>query len=343
MHVSGDKMLILTNCLTDVIDEGCLKVANSLIKRIKNREKKTYIVSYDRKHPLSDEHLSLNKFFLSGELRKTIREKDEDVMYVPFPARTLPTALRIFMLSLYCKNKLSVVMAQKEKYNALAKLLLKLSKAELVVLSKESFEFYGEIVDKKRIKYLKTGVDTKRFVPVDENKAKELKRKYGFDENVPVILHVGHLKYGRNVQKLLDVDKSYQVVLVCSTLTENEQDSELRNKLQNRENIRIIDGYIENIEEIYQLCDVYFFPTVENGNCIDVPLSCMEAASCDKPVVSTPYGEMKELLNERGFHRIENIDKENINELINKAVAQQEKPREAVLLYDWDNAVKSLM
>ncbi len=336
-------MLILTNCLTNVIDEGCLKVANSLIKRIKNLEKKTYIVSYDRKHPLSDEHLSLNKFFLSGELIKTIRKKNEDVMYVPFPARTLPTALRIFMLSLYCKKKLSVVMVQKEKYNVLAKLLLKLSIAELVVLSKESFEFYGEIIDKKRIKYLKTGVDTKRFVPVDESKAKEFKRKYGFDETVPVILHVGHLKYGRNVQKLLDIDNSYQVVLVCSTLTENEQDIQLRNKLQNRKNIRIIDGYIENIEEIYQLCDVYFFPTVESGNCIDIPLSCMEAASCGKPVVSTPFGEMKELLSKRGFYRIDNIDNEDINELISQALAQQENPREAVLLYDWDNAAKSLV
>lgn len=336
-------MLILTNCLTDVIDEGCLKVANSLIKRIKSLNSKAYIVSYEREHPLADEHQCLNKLFFSVRLRKTIRKINEDLLYIPFPARTLFTALRIFMLSLYCNNKLSVVMVQKERYNILAKMLLKMSRAELLVLSNEAFEFYGDFVDKKRIKYLKTGVDTKRFTPVDENRVKELKRKYGFDENVPVILHVGHLKYGRNVQKLLDIDSSYQVVLVCSTLTENEQDIELRDKLKNRENIRIINGYIENIEEIYQLCDVYFFPTVESGNCIDVPLSCMEAASCSKPVVSTPYGEIKELLNEQGFYRIENIDKVNINELIGKALTEKKNPREAVLDYDWDCAVKSLL
>lgn len=336
-------MLILTNCLTDVIDEGCLKVANSLIRRVKSRDDKTYIVSYDREHPLSDKHLELNKFLLSGELRKVLSKINEKVMYVPFPARTLPTALRIFMLSLYCKKKLSVIMVQKERYNILAKILLKLSRAELVVLSNESLEFYGEFVDKKYIKYLKTGVDTKRFAPVDVNRAKELKQKHGFDENVPVILHVGHLKYGRNVQKLLDINMAYQVVLVCSTLTENEQDRELRTELQNRENIRIIDGYIEKIEEIYQLCDVYFFPTVESGNCIDVPLSCMEAASCGKPVISTPFGEMKELLNKQGFYRIENIDSIDVNKIIDEALTQKKNPREAVLYYDWNNAVESLI
>ena len=336
-------MLILTNCLTDVIDEGCLKVANSLIKRIKNFGENIYIVSYEREHPLADEHLRLNKFFFSIKLRRIIRKRNEDLLCLPFPARTLPTALRIFMLSLYCKKKLSVVMVQKERYNILAKILLKMSKAELLVLSNEAFEFYKGIVGKQRIKYLKTGVDTKKFIPVDGNIAKGLKRKYGFDENIPVILHVGHLKYGRNVQKLLDIDNSYQVVLVCSTLTENEQDIELRNRLKSKKNIRIINDYIENIEEIYQLCDVYFFPTVESGNCIDVPLSCMEAASCNKPVVSTPYGEINELFDKQGFYRIDNIDKESINKLIGQALTEKKEPREAVLCYDWDFTVKSLL
>lgn len=336
-------MLILTNCLTDVIDEGCLKVANSLIRRLKGIDENICVLSYDREHSLSDKHLNLNKFFLSTELRKIISKADEDLLYAPFPARTLPTALRIFMLSLYCKKNLTVLMVQKENYNFLAKLLLKLSKAQLVVLSKESFDFYGEFVDKKRIMYLKTGVDTKRFVPVDEKKSKELKCKYGFDKDIPVVLHVGHLKYGRNVQKLLDVDSSRQVVLVCSTLTENEQDIKLRQELSLKDNICIMDGYIENIEEIYQLCDVYLFPTVESGNCIDVPLSCMEAASCDKPVVCTAYGEMKELLCENGFYHLDDVSEKQINEKIDKALSEKSEPRKAALAYDWDNAVKSLI
>lgn len=336
-------MLILTNCLTDVVDEGCLKVANSLIKRIKRHDENVRIVSYDRNHAISNKHLCLNKFFLNKELFKTISKSKDDVLFVPFPARTLPTALRIFVLSIFCKKGLRAVMVQKEKYNTIARLLLRLSRSELVVLSKEACDFYGEFVDKKRIKYLKTGIDTKRFVPVDEEKSKELKVKYGFDENTPIVLHVGHLKYGRNIQKLLEIDKAYQVVLVCSTLTENEQDKELRRDLCNNGNIRILDGYIKNIEEIYQLSDVYFFPTTLSGNCIDVPLSCLEAAACSKPVVSTPYGEIKELLNEGGFYCIDNIDKACINELIKTAIKEKKNPRKAVLPYDWDNAVESLI
>lgn len=56
-------MIVLSDCLTNKIDEGCLKVANSLTKRLKKADASTMVISFERKPDYSDIHMSLNKFF----------------------------------------------------------------------------------------------------------------------------------------------------------------------------------------------------------------------------------------------------------------------------------------
>ncbi len=332
-------MLILTNCLTEAPDEGCLRLSASLIKRIKLKESKTFIVSYDRESSLDDVHLQLSKFLISRELISIIRKHNASVLYVPFPARASSTALRIFLLSLFCK-KLSVVLPMRIPVSGFSKLLFKLSKADLIVFSAESASFYSDAVGEKRIKYLKAGVDTEQFVPVSEDKAAKLKLKYGFSADKPVILHVGHLNRGRGVAELMKLNRDYQILLVTSTLTKSEQDKELRAELLACPNVRLIDDYQPHIEQLYQLCDVYFFPVAEQGRCIDIPLSCMEAAACNKPVVTTGFGEMNEFRGREGFFFIESFSESALNDIIACALkAQGINTREAVIAYDWNNAV----
>ena len=93
-------MVILTNCLTEQADEGCLKVANSLTRRIKKKCPSTTVVSYQRKPAESDHHLKLNKLFLNPALFSLLRRIGEPVLYIPFSSCTKATALRIFVLSL---------------------------------------------------------------------------------------------------------------------------------------------------------------------------------------------------------------------------------------------------
>ena len=126
---------------------------------------------------------------------------------------------------------------------------------------------------------------------------------------------------------------------MTSTLTKEEADQNLRQELLARSNIRIIDQYIPHIEEVYQLADVYFFPVVESGHCIDVPLSCMEAASCGKPVVTTSYGEMRQLIDREGFYRLDDFSAEVINKTIATAMAGGCYCGARVADYDWNNAI----
>lgn len=336
------RMLIVTNGLTSQSDEGFLNVANNLIKRLKREDSKICIATYERQSELTDRHFHLNKLMIHPGFLKLV-SNFSTVIYIPFPARTFPTALRIFILSRFAKEELKVILVMKSDWNWSSKILFKISKAKLIVLSKDAYEFYKTILGQERITYLKTGVDTKKFHPVSKEEQAVLKEKYGFDSKRPILLHVGHLKEGRNVRELLKVDEKYQVILVTSTLTMREEDKKLKEELQIRPNVHLLRGYIPNIEEIYQMSDLYFFPTNQSGNCIDVPLSCLEAASCNKPVLTTDYGEMKILLSKQGFYPYQTMKETELNNYIEKILKEKEgNIRDEVLSYDWEIAVEQL-
>lgn len=335
-------MLILTDCLTEKIDEGCLKVANSLIKRIKSEYSDTTVASYKQKSDLSDVHLNLNRFFLNRSLFSLIKKTNQPVLYIPFASNTTASAIRTFVLSLAAKKGLRVIFALRYPMSKITKALLKISGAEIVALSRESYDYFVNEIGSAA--YLKTGIDTKKFAPADNQKKQELRKKYDVADGQKVVLHVGHLKSGRNVDKLLNVDERFHVFLVASTLTDSEKDGELRKKLQSRPNTTIIETYLEHIEEIYQLADVYMFPVQAEHNCIDVPLSVLEAAACNLPIVTTDFGELKEFTAEPGFCFIESFDKANLNAAL---AAMADMPdcnnRKAVLEYDWERSVQRLM
>ena len=336
-------MLILSNALTDVVDEGCVKVANSLVKRMKKAAPGTYVLAFERQSELADEYVRANKLLLTGELIKKVRKHRGNVLYIPFPAKPRSTALRIFILSFYAGKNLKVMLSMTTQIDALSRLLLKMSRARFVVFSGRSLELYSHAVGQKRVEYLKAGVDVEKFTPVVADRAKELKQYYGFDPDKKLVLHVGHLNTGRNVQQLMKLSGNYQTLLVTSTQTKSEQDLQLKEELLSA-GVKMIDSYLPQIQQIYQMADVYFFPVVEKGRCIDVPLSCMEAAACNKPVVTTDFGEMKELVGQKGFYWIDSFEPEDLNAIIRRAVDDHEAcTREAVLEYDWKNAVHRLI
>lgn len=335
-------MLILSNALTNVVDEGCVKVANSLVKRLKKADEGTRVIAFERQSDLADKYVTVNKLLLNRRLISEVRKNKGSVMYIPFPAKTRSVALRIFILSLFAGKNFRVMLSMTSGIDFLSKMLLKISRARLTVFSRRSFELYSSVVGEKRVEYLKAGVDSEKFMPVSQDRANELKEKFGFDADKKLVLHVGHLNRGRNVQQLEKLSEDYQTLLITSTQTKGEQDAELKNELLSC-GIKIIDTYIPDIEQVYQMADVYLFPVVEQGRCIDVPLSCMEAAACNRPIVTTDFGEMREFIGKDGFYFIESFETDKLQEKIKEALSAQDvDTRSAVLDYDWKNAVSKL-
>lgn len=335
-------MVIISDCLTEKIDEGCLKVANSLTERIKRNTPESFIVSYFRKTPKSDLHLELNKMFLNRKLWSLLRKKKQPILYIPFASNTAGSALRTLVLSLFAKTRVRVIFVLRYPMNALTRAILKLSGAQVIALSMESYDYYSSCVD--NVQYLKVGVDLKQFAPVSAERKAELRAKYNIESNKKIVLHVGHLKSGRNVDKLLQVDEKYHVFMVASTVTQDERDQELCDALNARPNTTVVETYLDHIEEIYQMADVYFFPVMEEGNCIDVPLSALEAAACNIPIVTTDYGELKAFRGEPGFRFISDFGKEELNRTLEEMASMEGcRNRDAVREYDWDAAVTRLL
>ena len=46
-----------------------------------------------------------------------------------------------------------------------------------------------------------------------------------------------------------------------------------------------MSGYLQNVEEIFQMSDAYLFPIRSTQNVISIPLSVMEALACGVPVI----------------------------------------------------------
>lgn len=335
-------MIILSNCLTDRADEGCRKVAVNLTERILRQQPDTLVVACESPYSKAHRTVAVNKWMGSRELYDLLREKKQPLLYLPAPAKTLPLAIRLYRLSRYCPWGVSVVLAMTFPVDPLSKWLIRASGAKVLTLSRQACSDYQNRLG-SNVLQLKTGVDSRRFCPVSEAEKQRLRAQYGIAEDKKVVLHIGHLKSGRNIGQLLKLDDRFHGILVVSTQTAGQQDLALRQQLEKKDNITLIDRYLPNVEQLYQLADVYLFPVVQEESCIDMPLSALEAAACGIPVVTTDFGEMKALMGEDGFYRISSFEAQDLNELLLQAAQEKKSPRNAVLDYDWDNAVKKLL
>ena len=333
-------MVILSNCLTPVADEGCRKVANSLVWRLKQADPANTVISYESQSELSDVHICINKWMLSGKLAALLRKKKEPLLYVPSPAKMLPLAIRVFILSLFASKGVKVLVSMRFPVGTAAKWLLKLSRAQVITIAEEDHSYYEKILGSKACR-LKVGVDAEKYVPASELRQK-LRQEYGIPEDKIVVLHVGHLRPERNIETLMELDDRFHGVLVVSTQTAHERDARLRQRLEEKGNITILDAYLPRIEEVYQMSDVYLFPVVDQHACIASPLSALEAAACDLPVVTTAFGALKELLDKDGFYEITSFEKKSFNNLLLKAHEEKKSTRDSVLEYDWNMAVWKL-
>jgi glycosyltransferase involved in cell wall biosynthesis len=146
-----------------------------------------------------------------------------------------------------------------------------------------------------RTRFLPNGVDTGRFSPVSRLTKQRLRELYGVDDRF-VVLHVGHIKEERGIRSLANaVGPNTAVILVAST--SSRPDQRLMTHLVKR-GVRVWSRYFENPQDIYNMVDCYFFPVRNDIASIDLPLSVLEAMSCNLPVITTRFGGLDEVFDE---------------------------------------------
>ena len=171
----------------------------------------------------------------------------------------------------------------------MSKMVVRLFRPDRVIIfSKRDFDYFKSINIEPIMS--RTGVDLTRFSPVNSERKFSIRKKYGFLPEDTLLLHAGHINHGRNIEILQNLfSKDKRIIIVGSTST--SVDHELKENLS-RNGVTVIDSYIKNIEEIYQMSDVYIFPVRNDHSAIEFPLSILEAMACNLPVVTTPYGSL---------------------------------------------------
>ena len=282
--------------------------------------------------------LSLSNIFSPGFWLSLKRFKPQIIHYVPGP--TLLSFVIDKTISLYCRDARMVMSAFAPVIPLFLHWYVAWLRPDLVLTqSRNSDQFFQKAGCKTR--FLPCGVDTEKFSPVPEEIRNSLRVKYGIDKEQFIALHIGTIRRGRNVQVLGGVQGDDNQVLIVGR-TSRAPDKGLSQELR-RQGCILWLKYFDNIEEAYALADCYLFPTVKRGNSIELPLTVMEAMSCNLPVICTRFGALSEVFGEGdGLHFVESLDdfKHCLRQV--KANNLEIKTREKVLPYTWEEVARRL-
>jgi len=247
-----------------------------------------------------DVQVRANRLLLSRSLRRALRDfRPDAVIYVPVSSATAVSLVRAGVLKYYAGNApVAVIGLQPRRYSRLLRPILRAGAPDVIYVQSEAARKGLEVLGLKAA-VIHAGVDSERFRPVTPSEKARLREKYGIASEEFVVLHVGHIKERRNLRVLADFAsiRGLQVVVVGSTST--LRDSDLASWLV-KSGVHILDGYLEHVEEVYQLSDLYVFPVVESVAAIGLPLSVLEAMACNLPVVTTPFGGLSDCFQEGG-------------------------------------------
>lgn len=267
-----------------------------------------------------------------GELscRKAIRSFQPDIIHFVL-SPTLQGLAAAKILSLAYRSAVTVVSAPHPDLRSMGRLASWFRPDLLLVQAHDSERRFRSLGFKTQ--FLPNGVDTSRFVPVDASTKGQLRNKYDVDADKFVALHVGALNRGRNLEFMQSLQGDDNQVLVVGRASEMG-DSSLAEELKQR-GCTVCTEYLANLEEVYALSDCYVFPTTDRRYCVEMPLSVLEAMSCNLPVVTTRFGALP-----RAFEEGEGLIFADGEESLASAVERVTAPlhtttRDKVLPYDW--------
>lgn len=269
----------------------------------------------------------------------------EIIHYIHGPS--IKSFILLKIISLYCRNAKTVMSAMCPCFTYLSKGFIPLLKPDLILVQSSETENMFKRMGCKT-EFLPCGVDIKKFTPSTARDEEELREKYGLDKEKFIILHIGSIKEGRNVQLLGKLQKDNNQVVIIGAVSMGI--NKLMAQRLEKSRCFVWARYFKNIEEIYTMADCYIFPTIYKkdtlgrviADSIEMPLSVLEAMSCNLPVITTKFGALPRIFEEGdGLFFVER-EEEFVNALKEIKNSINVKTREKVLPYSWDNIGKKL-
>lgn len=339
------KKIVISELFIPPYDEGMKVTAFSLLKAI---NKQTECIGIG---PLSEcnIHENINRVYLSKllfsfGLYKIIKKKRPDLLiYVPQASATLNSFIRFKILQwISSGSKLAMIALQHcdREYNAIEKNIIRFLRPKRVfvlsgVMAKQ-FKTIGVLPS-----ILPIGVDMEKFVPVSNDRKKVLRNKYNIPSDRYLLLHVGHIKETRNLRLLTNFVSCVDIAVLIVGSTSTSQEAGLKESLR-QSGIFIIDYFVPEIQEIYQLADCYIFPVIKKTAAIEFPLSVLEAMACNLPVITTPFGGLPEHFSPSVDFMYFNTSEE-LMQKFNEIKQVHPETRKKVEKFSWDHVAKILL
>lgn len=222
------------------------------------------------------------------------------IVYVPTASLTLAAGLRCRTLKRYGGGApVALFATQGRRHGRAVRLAGRLAACAMLGPDLCAAQSAATVEQARRLGWrslrLPPGVDLTLFRPARAEEKAAARRDFGLPEPDFIVLHAGHLNRSRGVADLAEIADLVLPVLASSTST--RQDRALGEALQAR-GVCVLPEFIPNIARLYHAADAYLFPTPPDplaASSIDAPLSVLEAAACDLPIITRPFGALPEL------------------------------------------------
>ncbi len=286
-------------------------------------------------------HSNARRSLTSLQFWRKIRSFRPDIVHIllgPF----VNTFMIARLLKIYCRGAKVVLSQLQPPTSGLLRWgIIPTLKPDMVITqSKKTAEQYAN--RGCRTVVLRGGVDMERFKPISPETKRKLREKYSIPQGEFVVLHVGHIKKDRNIQLLAEVQEKTgnQVVVVGGSAFKPEP--EVYADLKTNGCI-ILTDFVPDVEDIYNLSDCYLFPTTQPLHANEIPLSVLEAMSCNLPVVSTRFGALLDMFTDGDGFFFASDDGElltRVEEIKTDRISAD--TRSKVLPYSWQNLASEL-
>jgi glycosyltransferase involved in cell wall biosynthesis len=236
-----------------------------------------------------------NRWFLSRALRAALAGfAPEAILYIPWTSLTARTMTRARLLKRYGRAPVAVLALQPRGGDVALRLATRLFPPGRILSCGPGVDAQARALGIEPAR-IPAGVDLERFRPIPEPLRGRLRERAGVKEGEYVVLHVGHLKTTRNIEALIDVAgiAGVRAMLVASSSMPGEEATAARLR---EAGVMVMTHHQDRIEVVYQLADAYLFPVASALDAIETPLSVLEAAACDLPIIATRFGALPDLL-----------------------------------------------
>ena len=271
------------------------------------------------------------------------RFRPDIIHYIHGPSFKSILLLKVIKVLLLNSVK-TVMSATRPVYRGYPKYILKYFLPDIILSQAIQYEEFLQKNGSKTV-FIPNGVNCEKFNTSGSSNKISLRKKYNISSEKYIILHVGHIKTNRNLGIFLELQKLDKVQVVIIGSSDQKVNLSLKGELI-KSGITVISKYIGEINELYNLADVFIFPVlnriqgnineVDRGGAIDIPLSVLEAMACNLPIITTQYGALKRLFVEVEYFRYCD-DPDEILDLVREFMIKKwaVNTREMVLKYDW--------